>query len=115
MCYTFAQSLWPRSPTEKLITEMFVGQSAQFQAIFMALERSQDLLFESAPPQATLSELDQEAYLEVHQELVVAGADLALKTIRGVFGGSEASESGGISQQDTDASLMDLAVVGEMT
>ena len=125
------QTPWPRSATEKFITDMFQGKSARFQAILMALENPACLPLEQAAPQPVRSELDMETFLEVHQELVTAGVDLALKSMPicssdGGGGGSGGGGGGGGSADDgkdseasigpqlsLEGSLMDLSMEGE--
>ena len=97
----------------------------------MALENPACLPLEQAAPQPVRSELDMETFLEVHQELVAAGVDLALKSMPicssdGGGGGSGGGGGGGGSADDgkdseasigpqlsLEGSLMDLSMEGE--
>ena len=104
---------------------MFQGKSARFQAILTALEDPSSLPLEQASPQPVKSELDVETFLEVHQELVTAGVDLAMKcmSVCSVDGGSSGGGSGTDNGKESEASigpqlslegcLMDLSVEGE--
>lgn len=89
---------WPRSPTEKLLDEMFTGQSAQFLAILEALSVSGCRPLEQRAPHP-VTELDEDTITDVYQELFTAGVDLALRKLE---------ES--VEVKDTD--LMKLAVQG---
>ena len=121
------QTAWPRSATEKFVTDMFQGKSARFQAILTALEDPTCLPLEQAGPQPIKSELDMETYQEVHQELVTAGVDLAMKCMSvstmdgggGGGGGGGGADDGKESeasigpQLSLEGSLMDLSLEGE--
>ena len=109
---SWLQTAWPRAPTEKLLSEMFSGKSAYFQAILTALEDPSHQRAEQLPPQPTNTDLDVDTYLEVHLELVTAGADIAMKCL--VTGGGEGKDSGSsISPQlSLEGSLMDMSVQG---
>jgi hypothetical protein len=108
-------SPWPRSPSEKLLSEMFTGRSACFQAILTALEDPSCRGTEPSPPHPTHTDLDADTYLEVHQELATAGADVAVKCLCG--DGLEGKDSVcSINPHLTmEGSLMDMSVQGEDT
>ena len=56
----------PRSPTEKLLFEMFSGQSAQFLAVLEFLSDSSRRPLEQAPP-SPITELDHDTITDVYQ------------------------------------------------
>lgn len=89
---------WPRSPTEKLLDEMFTGQSAQFLAILETISVSGCRPLEQRSPHP-VTELDEDTVTDVYQELFTAGVDLVLRKLE---------ES--VEVKDTD--LMKLAIQG---
>lgn len=59
-------SLSCRSPTEKLLVEMFSGVSAQFLAVLETLTESWRRPLNQAPP-SIVPDLDQETVLDIYQ------------------------------------------------
>lgn len=59
-------SLSYRSPTEKLLVEMFSGVSAQFLAVLETLTESWRRPLNQAPP-STVPDLDHETVLDIYQ------------------------------------------------
>ena len=61
----FQGCAWPRSPTEKLLTEMFAGRAAQFLAVLKALEdHNRRPLYQG--PSNPKTELDQDTISDVY-------------------------------------------------
>lgn len=61
----FQGCAWPRSSTEKLLSEMFTGRAAQFLAVLKALEdHSRRPLYQGPPNPKT--ELDQDTVSDVY-------------------------------------------------
>ena len=104
---------------------MFQGKSARFQAILTALEDPACRPLEQVGPQPVKSDLDLETFQEVHQELVTAGVDLAMKCMSAVGvadgdggGGTDdgkESEASISPQLSLEGSLMEMSVEGECT
>lgn len=104
-----AQLVWPRTATEKLLGDMFVGSSAQFLAVLEALTDGRRRCFQTQPPAA---DTDTEM-LDVYAELFFAGKEI----IAGGGGlknqnasGADHSVMAGIRN---DKSLVQLAAAGE--
>ena len=58
----------PRSPTEKLLSDMFTGLSGQFLAILETLSDSSHRLLQEGPPPSPIgTDLDQETITDVYQ------------------------------------------------
>ncbi|CAI7994017.1 Cilia- and flagella-associated protein 54 [Geodia barretti] len=75
------QQLFPRSPTEKLLVELFPGDAARFLAVLEALaEPCRDPLAKGLP--RPITNLDADTTADVIQELLCAGTDLALKSLQ---------------------------------
>ncbi|KAJ1162224.1 hypothetical protein NDU88_002695 [Pleurodeles waltl] len=101
------KSPWPRTATERLLIEMFVGSAAYFLAILEALSRSnvRGLLPVTPVP-------DEPEIQEVNAELLFAGSDILLG------GGSSTSGLGNIRNDPSkvinpSTSLLLLAVEGK--
>ncbi|KAH9512479.1 Cilia- and flagella-associated protein 54 [Bulinus truncatus] len=63
---------WPRTPTEKLLSELFDGGSSQFLAILESLSNSNRRIFQTSPP---ASDNDPEI-LDVFAELMLAAQEI---------------------------------------
>ena len=100
----FDQVPWPRSPSEKLLDEMFIGRSAKFLAIVESLAEPGCRPLDHATPR-TLTDLDEETLADVYQELFCAGTSLALNQLVG----SEEKEK---NTSVDSSSLMALAIQG---
>lgn len=104
-----ASLVWPRTQTEKLLGDMFIGSAAQFLAIIEALSDSHRRSLQPQPPAA---ENDVEM-LDVYAELIFAGKEI----IAGGGGSSiqNASESdhSALGGMRNDKSLIQLAASGE--
>ena len=95
---------WPRSPSEKLLDEMFTGRSAKFLAVVESLAEPGCRPLDHAPPRP-LTDLDEETLADVYQELFCAGTSLALNQLVG-------SEEKDRNAASDSSSLMALAVQG---
>ncbi|XP_078534120.1 cilia- and flagella-associated protein 54 isoform X2 [Lissotriton helveticus] len=101
------KSPWPRSATERLLIEMFVGSAAHFLAILEALSRSnvRGLLPITPVP-------DEPEIQDVNAELLFAGSDILL-------GGGSSTSGHGNTRNDPSKvispsiSLLQLAVEGK--
>ena len=100
-CYTFlsSQTPWPRSPTEKLLEEMFTGVSTQFLAVLETLSDHKGRALTRCPPRP-VSDLDEDTVTDVFEELLCAGCDLVQSTL---------NQSEGL---DCSTPLMQLAMQG---
>lgn len=95
---------WPRSPTEKLLSEMFTGRAAQFLALLKALEDHNRRPLYQGPPNPK-TELDQDTISDVYHELFCAGTELALSALDASV--KEQLEPGG------ENCLLQLAITGQ--
>ena len=67
---------WPRSVTEKLLSDMFEGSAAQFLAILEALSSSHRRTFHNAPYS------NESEMVEVASELFIAGKEIIAGSLR---------------------------------
>ncbi|CAL1546460.1 unnamed protein product [Lymnaea stagnalis] len=86
---------WPRTPSEKMLSEMFDGSSAQFLAILEALSNSNRRTLQTSPP---ASDNDPEI-LDVYVELMMAAQEI-------LAGGAGNNETGTKSQMYLGFSLL---------
>ena len=100
----FFQVPWPRSPSEKLLDEMFTGCSAKFLAVVESLVEPGCRPLDHAPPRL-LTDLDEETLADVYQELFCAGTSLALNQLIG-------SEEKDRNTDCDSSSLMAFAIQG---
>ena len=63
---------WPRTPTEKMLADMFEGGSAQFLAILESLSDSNRRIMLTSPP--TLE--NEPEILDVYAELFLAAQEI---------------------------------------
>ena len=63
---------WPRTPTEKMLADMFEGGSAQFLAILESLNDSNRRILLTSPP--TLE--NEPEILDVYAELFLAAQEI---------------------------------------
>ena len=66
----FQSCAWPRSPTEKLLSEMFTGRAAQFLALLKALEDHNRRPLYQGPPNPK-TELDQDTISDVYHVMII--------------------------------------------
>lgn len=103
-----AQLTWPRTNSEKLISDMFIGSAAQFLAVLEALnDRGRRSLY----PRASVTDTETEI-LDVYAELFFAG-----KEIVGGGGGTRSQNASGAEHSvlagiRLDKSLIQLAAAG---
>ncbi|XP_074840080.1 cilia- and flagella-associated protein 54 [Carettochelys insculpta] len=102
-----AQNLpWPRTATERLLTEMFDGTAAHFLAILEALSDNNRQVLRPAPPVP-----DETEIRDVVSELFFAGMDIL--SGGGSFAGTQGSYTESFGVINASSTLMQLILTGK--